>query len=160
MKKLLTTLTVCLATVVAMAADSATPSVFQMRLVVETPSADSEQLILRKTNKETGQVSTETLNVQKKVLLNQTALRSAVVSTSRPGYSQIDFSLTAEGKKRFAEITRQNIGKRLAIVIDGQLITAPTIQSVITSGKGQITGNFTEQEAKDLAARINKAIAR
>ncbi len=131
-----------------------------MRLVVDNPSADSEQLILRKTNKETGQVSTETLNVEKKVLLDQTALKSAVVSKSRQDYWQVDFSLTPDGTERFAEITGQNIGKQLAIVIDGQLITAPTIQSPITGGKGQITGNFTGQEAKDLAAKINKAIAK
>ena len=143
-----------------MAADSAKPPVFQMRLVVKTPSADSEQLICQRTNKETGQISTEKLDVQKKVLLDQTALKSAVVSTSGHGYSQIDFSLTPDGKERFAEITRQNIGRRLAIVIDGQLITAPTIQSEIPSGEGQITGSFTEQEARDLAAKINKAIAR
>jgi|SRR5208282_958304 preprotein translocase subunit SecD len=160
MKKLLATLTICLAAVVAMAADSAKPAVFQMRLVVETPSADSEQLICQSTNKDTGQVSVEKLEVQKKVLLDQTAVKSAVASTNWHGYSQIDFSLTPDGTARFAEITGQNIGKRLAIVIDGQLITAPTIQSAITGGKGQITGNFTEQEAKDLAAKINKAIAR
>jgi len=143
-----------------MAADSANPPVFQMRLVVETPSADSEQLICQKTNSETGRVTTEKLNVEKKVLLNQTALESAVVSPGRHGYSQIDFSLTPGGKKQFAEVTGRNIGRRLAIVIDDQLITAPIIQTQITDGKGQITGNFTEQEAKDLAAKINNAIAK
>jgi len=151
---------VCLVTAVAIAADSAKPAVFQMRLVVENPSADSEQLICQSTNKDTGQVSVEKLDVQKKVLLDQTALKSAVASTNGHGYSQIDFSLTPDGTKRFAEITGQNIGKRLAIVIDGQLITAPTIQSPITGGKGQITGSLTQQEAKDLAAKINKAIVR
>jgi len=147
-------------TVVAMAADSAKPSVFQMRLVVESPSADSEQLICQKTNNETGRVTTEKLNVEKKVLLDQTALESAIVSSSGHGYSQIDFSLTPDGKEQFAEVTGRNTGRRLAIVIDGQLITAPVIQAQITGGKGQITGNFTEQEAKDLAAKINKAIAK
>ncbi len=131
-----------------------------MRLVVETPSADSEQLICQKTNRETGRVTTEKLNVEKKVLLNQTALESAVVSPGWHGYSQIDFSLTPGGKEQFAQVTGRNIGKRLAIVIDGQLIIAPTIQSPITGGKGQITGDFTGQEAKDLAAKINKAIAK
>src|SRR5208282_5070819 len=97
MKKLLATLTICLVTVVAMAAASAKPPVFQMRLVVETPSADSEQLICQSTNKETSRVFVEKLDVQKKVLLDQTALKSAVVSTNRQGYSQIDFSLTPDG---------------------------------------------------------------
>jgi len=131
-----------------------------MRLVVDNPSADSEQLICQSTNKETGRISVEKLNVQKKILLGQTAVKSAVASKSRQDYWQVDFSLTPDGTARFAEITGQNIGKRLAIVIDGQLITAPVIQSPITGGKGQITGNFTEQEAKDLAAKINQAIVK
>ena len=151
---------VCLVAVVVMASDSAKLSVFQMRLVVDNPSADSEQLVLRNTNKETGLVATETLNVEKRVSLDQTALKSADVSKSWGGCSQIDFSLTSGGTERFAEITGRNTGKRLAIVIDGRLITAPVIQSPIASGKGQITGNFTEQEAKDLAAKINRAITK
>jgi len=143
---------------VAIGAVSADPSVFQMRLVVDNPSAGSEQLICLRTNRETGRVSTEKVNVEKKVLLDQTALKSVVVSKGWQDHWQIDFSLTPAGTKQFAEITGRNIGKRLAIVIDGQLVTAPTIQSPITGGKGQITGSFTEQEAKDLAAKINQAI--
>ena len=160
MRKLLTTLAVCLATMVAMAAGSATPSVFQMRLVADNPSADSEQMVLRKTDRATGRVASETLNVEKKVLIDQTSLKSVVASKSRQDNWQVDFSLTLGGTKQFAEITGQNIGKRLAIVIDGQLISAPIIQSAVTGGKGRITGDFTEQEAKDLAAKINAAIAK
>jgi preprotein translocase subunit SecD len=157
MKKLLTTVAVCLVAAVAVAADSATPSVFQMRLVAESPSADSEQLICQSTNKETGRVSVEKLDVQKKILLDRTALKSAIASKGRQDYWQVDFSLTPEGTKRFAEITGQNIGKRLAIVIDGRLMTAPVILTQITLGKGQITGNFTKQEAKDLASKLSQA---
>lgn len=160
MTKLLTALAVGLVTVAAMAADSAKSPVFQMRLVVETPSADSEQLICQRTNQETGQVSTERLNVEKKVLLDETGLKSAAVAKGWHGQPQIDFSLSPDGKERFAKITGQNIGRRLAIVIDGQLITAPTIQSRITGGQGQITGSFTPQEARDLAAKLNQAITR
>jgi len=157
MNKLLTTLVVCLVAVVAMAADSTTPSAFQMRLVVDNPSADSEQLVLQKKNGETGQISSETVNVDKKVLLDQTSLKSVVATKGRQGNWQVDFSLSPGGAERFAEITGKNIGQRLAIVIDGKLITAPIIQSPITGGRGQITGNFTKQEAKDLAAKLNHA---
>jgi preprotein translocase subunit SecD len=160
MKRLVQLAAIGLVATVAAAADQAKPPVFQMRLVIEHPSADSEQLICQSTNEQTGQILVEKLAVQKKVLLNQTALKSAVVSTNSQGHRQIDFSLTPKGKEQFAEITRENIGKRLAIVIDGQLITAPVIRSPITDGKGQITGNFTEQEAKDLAAEINRAAAK
>lgn len=60
-----------------------------------------------------------------------------------------------EGKKLFSEITSANIGKPLAIFLDGQILSAPTVQSAITDGVAVITGNFTVQQAKDLATRLN-----
>ena len=54
-------------------------------------------------------------------------------------------------RKRFGEVTRNNIGQRLAIVLDGQLYSAPDIQSAIETGNGQITGHFTPEEAQELA---------
>lgn len=60
-----------------------------------------------------------------------------------------------EGKKLFSEITTANIGKQIAIFLDGQPLSAPTVQSAITDGVAVITGNFTVQEAKDLATRLN-----
>lgn len=60
-----------------------------------------------------------------------------------------------EGTKLFADLTEANIGKPLAIVLDGQIIQAPTVQSVITNGEAVITGNFTSEEAKLLAGRLN-----
>ncbi len=60
-----------------------------------------------------------------------------------------------EGKKLFAEVTAANIGKQIAIFLDGQVLSAPTVQASITDGIAVITGNFTVQEAKDLATRLN-----
>lgn len=60
-----------------------------------------------------------------------------------------------EGKDLFGKLTSDNIGKRIAIVLDGQIISAPTVQSAITNGEAVITGNFTSNEAKDLATRLN-----
>ena len=62
----------------------------------------------------------------------------------------VDFTLTDEGSKIFAKITGSNIGKRLAIILDGRVISAPTINSKI-SRRGQITGSFDDKEAKNLA---------
>jgi preprotein translocase subunit SecD len=62
------------------------------------------------------------------------------------------------GAKRFAEVTRQNIHKRLAIVIDGKLCQAPTIQTVIPSGKAQLSGAFTSEDAADFVKKINNAL--
>jgi preprotein translocase subunit SecD len=64
---------------------------------------------------------------------------------------RIAFELNAEGTERFAQITQKNQQKQLAIVLDRLVESAPTIQSEIPDGKGEITGDFTEREAKDLA---------
>lgn len=60
-----------------------------------------------------------------------------------------------EGKKLFGDITSKNIGKPIAIFLDGQILSAPTVQTAITDGTAIITGNFTIQDAKNLATRLN-----
>lgn len=60
-----------------------------------------------------------------------------------------------EGRKLFADITGKNIGKPIAIFLDGQVISAPTVQTAITDGVAIISGKFTAQDAKDLATRLN-----
>ncbi|KDE41214.1 Protein-export membrane protein SecD [Nitrincola lacisaponensis] len=67
------------------------------------------------------------------------------------GAAVVNFSLDTEGARRFAEMTRENIGRALAIVLDGQVITAPVIRGVISGGSGEISGSFTPREAGDLA---------
>ncbi len=61
------------------------------------------------------------------------------------------FELNSEGSRVFEDITRENVGEQLAIVLDERVESAPVIQQEITGGQGVITGDFTEQEAKDLA---------
>jgi len=63
----------------------------------------------------------------------------------------LKFRLNSEGAKRFGEVTRNNIGQRLAIILDGELYSAPVIQSAIETGSGQITGHFTVEQAQELA---------
>ncbi len=70
---------------------------------------------------------------------------------SQTGQWAIDFSLDSLGTRQFAEVTRTNLGKPFAIVLDNKVITAPVIRGVIPSGSGQITGNYTAQSATDLA---------
>ena len=55
------------------------------------------------------------------------------------------------GSKRFAKVTTENVGKKLAIILDNKIISAPQIREPIIGGNGQITGNFTFQTATDLA---------
>jgi preprotein translocase subunit SecD len=68
---------------------------------------------------------------------------------------QVSFELNSEGAAQFAEVTTRLTGQRLAIVLDEVVQSAPTITEPITGGQGQITGGFTEQEAKDLAVVLN-----
>jgi SecD/SecF fusion protein len=63
----------------------------------------------------------------------------------------VSLKLDSEGAKKFAEITRENVGQRLAIVLDGKLKSAPVIREPIPTGEAQITGDFTVEEAQDLA---------
>lgn len=88
-------------------------------------------------------------------LLTGSALTKADVSYDNLGRPQIQFEMNQEGAVKFAEITRTNIGKRLAITLDGAVQTAPTINSEIPSGNGVITGNYTVDEAKATATLLN-----
>jgi preprotein translocase subunit SecD len=67
------------------------------------------------------------------------------------GSAIVQLTLDREGGKIFDKVTFQNIGKRLAIVMDGQVYSAPVIRDRIPNGKAQISGNFKAAEASDLA---------
>jgi len=72
--------------------------------------------------------------------------------TNRP---MILFEFNDEGGRMFAEITKNLVGKPLGIFLDNQLLTAPIVREPITQGRGQITGQFTLQEARDLVIQLN-----
>ena len=63
----------------------------------------------------------------------------------------VDMVMNAEGAKAWARLTKENIGKAVAIVLDDMVYSAPNVQVEITGGRSQITGHFTPEEAKDLA---------
>lgn len=71
------------------------------------------------------------------------------------GEAVVSIQFDAEGSALFEKITRENIGKSVAIFLDGQPISIPTVNEVITGGKAQISGNFKPQEAKLLVGRLN-----
>lgn len=66
----------------------------------------------------------------------------------------VELTLTKEGTTKFAEATEANLNKKIAIVYDGEIISAPTVQSVISDGKAQISGQQSIEEAKELASII------
>jgi preprotein translocase subunit SecD len=73
---------------------------------------------------------------------------------AQPGW-QVDFTLNGAGAKTFGDVTTKLVGKQLAIVLDGVVVSAPTINEAITGGQGVITGSFSEQDAKNLAVVLN-----
>lgn len=70
-------------------------------------------------------------------------------------YANVSMSMNAEGSKAWQRVTKENIGKSIAIVLDGFVYSFPTVQNEIAGGNSQITGNFTVEEAKDLANTLN-----
>ena len=94
----------------------------------------------------------EKFNVEKTLVLSGEHLTDA-----QPGFdninnnSVVNFKLDNFGAKKFAYATKNNIGRRLAIVIDNQVVSAPTIRDAITAGSGQISGGFSVEEANNLA---------
>jgi preprotein translocase subunit SecD len=130
------------------------PAPFQVQIVVDEPGQDSETM----TNNASG-AREETLYVQKTPLMDQTAVSSAAVTTDpTSGAPQIDLEFSDVGRALFAAITKENINKRLAIVLDGQLYSAPVIRSEISGGRAVVTGAFTQQEARELVSKISQAI--
>ena len=85
------------------------------------------------------------------------AMDGGAVSTAQENYSQkgssaeVNLMMNANGASQWAQLTGQNIGKPIAIVLDGYVYSAPNVQTKIEGGSSVITGNFTIQEAQDLA---------
>ena len=71
------------------------------------------------------------------------------------GIPLVALEFDSEGADLFAQITKDNIGKPLAVILDGAILSSPVIQSEITGGKAQISGNFTAEEAKALVRNLN-----
>jgi preprotein translocase subunit SecD len=95
--------------------------------------------------------------LKKETLLTGDYLSEARVKfDSSTGEPYVGIKFNPKGSRIFAKITEENIHKRLAIVLDGEVYSAPTIQSKIT-GEGMITGNFTDDSAKSLALVLREA---
>jgi len=112
-----------------------------------------EILFQRSEDPNTGAISKHPYLVKSKVELTGASLVDARVAPDRnsPGRALVNFELDPTGADIFGTLTRNNIKKRLAIILDNNLYSAPVIQSAITGGSGQITGNFSDAEAHDLA---------
>lgn len=92
--------------------------------------------------------------LKRRVVVSGAQLDGAKGSYDENGSPAVSFSFKTAGAKEFGNVTRENVGRRLAIVLDGKVLSAPTINSPITGGQGIITGNFTMQSANDLALML------
>jgi preprotein translocase subunit SecD len=94
------------------------------------------------------------------LLREEPVLHGGEMADAQAGFDQltnqpiVTFRFNAAGADKFASFTRNNIGRVMAIVVDGRVVTAPVIREPILGGTGQISGNFTSASAAQLAARI------
>jgi protein-export membrane protein SecD len=110
--------------------------------------ADNEEFGVDKLISETG----ENLNVSKRIIMSGENLIDAQPNyNSQSNEPTVSFTLDRIGAQKFGRTTTDNVGKRLAIVLDGKVISAPSINEAILGGSGIISGNFSFQDATDLS---------
>jgi preprotein translocase subunit SecD len=115
------------------------------------PEGD-EILFEKKVNMETGVVRKVPILLKKQAVLTGDLLSEARVNIDqRFNEPYVSISFNATGARIFEEVTGANVKKRLAIILDNTVYSAPVIQEKISGGNAQITGNFTTEEAKDLS---------
>jgi protein-export membrane protein SecD len=95
-----------------------------------------------------------TIPVQKRVMVEGEDLIDAQNAFDQNGQPDVNFRFNLRGGQRFGQVTSENVGRLFAIVLDGKVISAPRILGPITGGSGQITGNFTVEQADNLAVLL------
>ncbi|HUO76685.1 MAG TPA: protein translocase subunit SecD [Thermodesulfovibrionales bacterium] len=114
--------------------------------------ADDEILFERVVNRETGEVTKRPVLLKKQTMMTGDLLTEAKVNIDqRFNEPYVSLTFNAAGAKLFEEITGANVKKRMAIILDGTVYSAPVIQERISGGNAQITGRFSMDEARDLA---------
>ena len=114
---------------------------------------DAEVIYQRRVDKDTKTERKIPSVVKKRALLTGAELNRAEVQAdpNSPGNWQVSIEFNAKGTRIFGEVTEQNVGKQLAIILDGNLYSAPRINERIPGGRAVITGQFAVEEARDLA---------
>ena len=173
MKHIIQLLVACVLATPTVFAESDSPSGFEMRLVQDNPSADTEDMVFTNRTPSTKHPAREVLHVQKAPFIHQADVALAHVQRYRspiqPGDNRygprkemvgyaISTKLNDMGREHLADTTQQNIGKRIAIIVDGAIIIVPEIRAAITNGESLILSDYTEQEATSLTEKINAAL--
>jgi len=92
--------------------------------------------------------------IYKKIGVSGEQLIDANPSMDQNNQPVVSMRFDTSGSRKFGELTSKNVGKRFAIVLDGEVISAPVIREAITGGSGQISGNFTFESASDLSVLL------
>jgi preprotein translocase subunit SecD len=129
---------------------------FQQALAGKIP-ADSEILYGEDVDN-SGKVVKRPYLIYKQTLLTGDRLKEAKVGIDQYNKPAVSISFDTEGAKVFDRVTGENVGKQLAIVLDGVVHSAPRIQDRISGGNAQITGNFTHDEAAKLAIVLRESL--
>lgn len=120
----------------------------QRRVIVELPGVkdpDKAIEVLGKT------AMMEFKDEDGNTVMNGTDLKDAREETDQQGQNLVSLEFSEEGAKKFADLTAQNVGRTISILLDGNVLTAPNVKEPITGGKAVITGNRSLEEAHNLA---------
>jgi protein-export membrane protein SecD len=120
------------------------PAKLEFRFVAEAGAADTEQM--------RSQESRQPVTVERSVIVAGDDLTDAQASfDSRTGQPIVSFRFNIRGAQRFGDATTRGVGRQLAIVLDNEVISAPVVQTPITGGSGQISGQFTVEQVNNLS---------
>ena len=139
------------------------PGLLELKIVEGTPSASKEALMVNGQVPQgmdivpgaggSGDTSTVYYLVKKVAAVTGQDLRSARASVDENNRPAVSFTLSNEGGRKFGKVSGENIGRQLAIILDGRVQSAPTLESKINS-EGRITGSFTPDEVADLSLKL------
>ena len=121
------------------------------RALADKIPPDDEIYLEKSIDRETGRLTSKPLLLKKKVLLTGDAIKSASVRIGDYNEPHVSVDFNRRGAAEFGRITGENVKRRLAIILDGVVRSAPVIQERIGGGQAQITGSYTSEEAHDLA---------
>jgi preprotein translocase subunit SecD len=125
-----------------------------IRLIGETPFLEFRTERNTAENNEEDVVSADEFFIPSE-LTGKFLERADVSFDNVSGQPYVSLRFNAEGAQMFEQITADNVGRQVAIYLDGILVSAPVVQQKITGGTAQITGNFTAEEVRDIVRRLN-----
>ena len=118
------------------------------RIIVELPGVKDPEKAINMLGKT---AMLEFKDPNNKTVLTGMDLKDARAVIGNGNQPLVSMEFSDEGGQKFADVTARNVGKRIAITLDGEILTAPVVQEAITGGRAQITGNRTMEEAQHLA---------